>query len=155
MATMIAADVEPAVPFKIRPPQLVSRAYNAIVHRAERNLPKPAAEMSDNSEFRKRAQSGQSARVVVANGESSPESEQPLTPSSSAEQEQVQGQSMYEAQGKMAVINIGGPNKLYRRICFRAIGYSSFGQSSVQDRTEQKLSLAARGSRESQPLSEI
>jgi hypothetical protein len=94
---MIAADVETAVPFKIRPPQLLSRAYNAIIHRAERNLPSPAVEMSDNFEFRKRAQSGQSARVVVANGESSPESDQPLTPSSSAEQEQVQEQSMYEA----------------------------------------------------------
>jgi len=36
--------------------------------------------------------------VVVANGESSPESDEPLTPSSSVEQEQVQEQSMYEAQ---------------------------------------------------------
>jgi hypothetical protein len=107
MATMIAADVEPAVPFKIRPPQLLSRAYNAIVHRTERNLPSPVAEMSDNLEFRRRAQPGQSARVVVENGESSPELDEPLTPSSSAEQEQVQEQSMYEAQSKMPVINIG------------------------------------------------
>jgi hypothetical protein len=100
MATMIAADVETAVPFKIPLPQLLSRAYNAIVHRAERNLPSSVTEMSDKSELRNRVQSGQSARVVVANGESSPESVQPLTPSSSAEQEQeqVQGESMFEAQ---------------------------------------------------------
>jgi hypothetical protein len=122
MATMIAADVEAALPFEIRRPHLLSRAYNAIFHRAGRDLPIPVAEMSDNFELRNRVQSGQSSRLAVGNGESSPESSQPLTPISSGEQEQEQAQSMYEEHYKMHVLNTGQPDQLYRGICTSILG---------------------------------
>jgi hypothetical protein len=124
MVTMTLADVETAVPLEIRSPQILSRAYNAIIHRAKRDLPSPVADMSNNFELRNRVQSGQPPRVAVAKGESSPESTQPLTPISGGdlEEEQVRERSMYEAQPKMSVINTGEPDSLYRGICTRIIG---------------------------------
>ena len=124
MATMIAADVEAALPFEIRRPHLLSRAYNAIFHRAGRDLPIPVAEMSHSFELRNRTQSGQSSRLAVGNGESSPESSQPLTPISSGEQEQEQeqAQSKYEAHDKMHVLITGQPDQLYRGICTSIVG---------------------------------
>ena len=128
MAAMIAADVETAPQLEIRRPELLSRAYNAIFHRAGRDLPIPVAEMSGIFELRNRTPSGESSRLAVGNGESSAESSQPLTPISSGdqdqeqEQEQEQAQSMYKAHDRVYVLKARQPDQLHRRISTSIVG---------------------------------